>query len=121
MNNRVTFPRLIFCLLWALAFANSAEAAVSVRHPGAVGEGLPFFVRVATDEPLAAVTVRWLGKEVPATVEKRGRGSVATVLLGMGLHDKLKGASFALEVESKTASGAKIYNGCSPCWKPFLK
>lgn len=105
--------RMALCLCLTcgalLVCGAQARAAVTLKSPEAVAEGTPFFIRIAADEPLAAVTVRWLGKEAVAAPEKRGRGSVAVVMLGMSLRDARKGASFPLEVEVRTPTGAKTF------------
>lgn len=93
--------------LLVLAASAAAFAEATLKCPESVPEGTPFIVRVASDEPLAAVVARWMGKEAQLTPEKRGRGGVVYAMLGMGLREARKGDSFPLEIEIKTPSGAK--------------
>jgi murein DD-endopeptidase MepM/ murein hydrolase activator NlpD len=94
-------------LLLIVATSSTAFAEATLKCPESVPEGTPFIVRVASDEPMAAIVARWMGKEAQLTPEKRGRGSVAFAMLGVGLREARKGDSFPLEIEVKTPSGAK--------------
>ena len=85
------------CLLFAAA---TAVGELFVSCPDSVPAGEPFLVEIASDAPMESLSVTWLGRTLRPECRREEGQSRASVLLGMGLEDRLEGERHVLEVQA---------------------
>lgn len=78
----------VFCALALLVACGPALAGVRLECPDTVGRGLPFFVRLVSDERLTGVRLAWGPMESRPEVRRVGDSWQALVMLGTGADAK---------------------------------
>ena len=89
---------LLLCLLWAAPAL--AAPTLALDCPAEVPEGTAFTATLRSSAPLGHVDFTWLGNTVRAATAPVGDGHAATVLLGMGMKERLEGAEHTLTVDA---------------------
>ncbi len=99
---------LIALALPCLAVAKTpVPAEVAVDCPETVAEGEPFFVSLSAEIPVEFVTIRWLDRELQPELWWEAGRTTASVLLGMGMRERLADGAPTLRVLFHTAKGTR--------------
>ncbi len=79
---------VLFALAALVLAALPALAGVRLECPDSVGRGLPFYVRLVSDEPLTGVVVHWGPMRAEPEARRAGGAWEALVMLGTGADAK---------------------------------
>lgn len=80
---------LLILTLWSRPVL--AAAGIRLVAPSKVTIGQPFLIKVVSDRPMEAVTIKWMGHKVKLPVAVSSEGSAAVMILGADIKDAQTG------------------------------